>query len=252
MNPASDNNQPITREIFEHAATNAGTDKGSCHGYQRFYPLFLSQIDRQDSFTIIEIGYGNGASIPMWRSLFPNSFLVCVDKDVEKKGDGYVVVRGDQGDPEALLAAIPKTGSPVRLIIDDGSHYPEHQLTTLSILVDTILEPGGFYIVEDIETSYWLAGNLYGNEIRCGLFSRWSAIEAFKLAADYINRGFLSPEDKSLLEYSMLMTGLAPTTARAIGSITFGHNCALIRKIEQGDEQYAIRPYGYEAFTKRN
>lgn len=245
------NLKPITRQIFERAASETGTDKCQSHGYHRFYPLALSQLKRSEPFSIIEIGYGNGASIPMWRSLFPNAYVICIDRDISEHGESYIVVKADQNDPTSILAAIDNPKLPVRLIIDDGSHHPQHQLTSLSILFETVLEPGGHYIIEDIETSYWLSGSIYGNEIRYGLFCKWSAVESLKLAADYINRSYLSPEDRSLLEYSMMMSGLSPSAAKNISTLTFGQNCALLRKIEEGDEIYTERPYSHASFTHR-
>lgn len=242
---------PLSRQIFEQAANESGTDKCQVHGYQRFYPLFLSQLNREEKFTILEIGYGSGASVAMWKSLFPNADLVCVDKNISQSGDGYVVIMADQEDPVAMLREIGKPEAPVRLVIDDGSHHPQHQLASFSLLFESILEPGGFYIIEDIETSYWLTGNLYGNEMRFGLFCRWSAMEALKLAADYVNRSFLAPEDRGVLEYSMMMSGLSPASAQAISTVTFGHNCAVLTKMEDGDMAIAERPYGYSLFTKR-
>lgn len=242
----------INRSTFADLANACGTDKSSVHGYQRFYPLVLAQLNALEPFTIVEIGYGNGASIPLWKGLFPHAYLICIDRDVSEEGDGYVVIQADQDEPEQLQAALRNPPSPVRLVIDDGSHHPRHQLSSLSLLFEAVLEPGGFYIIEDIETSYWLAGNLYGNQIRAGLFSRWSAIEVLKLAVDYLNRSYLSEEDRNLLEYSMLITGLDPAAARTINSVTFGQNCALLVKNELGDNDYQERPYGYGPFTARN
>ena len=243
--------KPITRDIFASAAKETGTDKYQIHGYHRFYPLALSQINREDPFTLIEIGYGNGASIPMWHILFPNAYIICIDKDVSLQGANYTVIKADQSDPESIIPALAQTKLPVRLIIDDGSHHPRHQLTSFSELFEAILEPGGQYIIEDIETSYWLSGNLYGNEIRFGLFNKWSAIESLKLAVDYLNRTYLSEDDISLLEYSMAFAGLSPSAAKQISSATFGQNCVILRKAVEGDEQYIDRPYSYSAFTRR-
>lgn len=167
------------------------------------------------------------------------------------EGEGYIVVQADQEDPATVLTSIGDPKAPVRLIIDDGSHHPQHQLTSFSMLFETVLEPGGQYIIEDIETSYWLSGNLYGNDMRFGLFCKWSAIEALKLAADYINRTYLSAKDKNMIEYSMMITGLSPSAAENIGTVTFGQNCALLGKIDRGDNQYVDRPYSYAAFTQR-
>src|SRR5688572_33433607 len=40
-----------------------------------------------------------------------------------------------------------------RIVIDDGSHRWDHQRTALKELFPMV-EPGGYYVVEDIHTSY--------------------------------------------------------------------------------------------------
>jgi hypothetical protein len=242
----------IKRSQVAELANNCGTDKCACHGYHRFYPLVLAQLNHSDPFTIVEIGYGEGASIPFWKSIFPQAYLICVDRDISEEGDGYMVIQADQEHPDQLQDALQCATSPVRLIIDDGSHLPRHQLSSFSFLFETILEPGGFYIIEDIETSYWLAGNLYGYSIRAGIFSRWSAVEALKLAVDYTNRSFLDEGDRNLVEYSMLIAGLDPAAALQIGTITFGQNCALIGKNLEGDSDYQEQAYPFSQFTSRD
>ncbi len=46
------------------------------------------------------------------------------------------------------------------IIIDDGSHVPQHQIISLACLLPA-LNPGGLYIIEDLETSYWCYSDLF-------------------------------------------------------------------------------------------
>ena len=243
--------QPMNEKLFEANANACGTDKSRYHGYHRFYPLFLSQLDQNEPFTIVEIGYGNGDSLILWRKLFPKAFIVCLDRDMSESGDSYTVLKVDQSDTHALEDAMEAIPQPVRLIIDDGSHHPEHQLSTFSIFFKELLQPKGTYIIEDIETSYWLCGNLYGYTMRYGLFNRWSTIEALKLAADHLNRKFLSPEDRNLLEYSMMLTGLSPESTSLINMISFAQNCVIMNRSTDQDLAYAEQQYTYARFTAR-
>ncbi|MEM6905716.1 MAG: class I SAM-dependent methyltransferase, partial [Pseudomonadota bacterium] len=56
----------------------------------------------------------------------------------------------DQGDPASWAAFLEKTsGAPFDLIIDDGSHRPDHQQVSLDVLWPH-LAPGGIFIVEDL------------------------------------------------------------------------------------------------------
>jgi len=50
---------------------------------------------------------------------------------------------------------VSKIKHPVCFINDDGSHVPEHQLFSFDYLFHELLMPGGTYIIEDVETSYW-------------------------------------------------------------------------------------------------
>ena len=53
------------------------------------------------------------------------------------------------------------------IVIDDGSHLPRHQLVSFCALFPFV-RPGGLYIIEDIESSYYNAPtpSLYGVKIR--------------------------------------------------------------------------------------
>lgn len=58
-----------------------------------------------------------------------------------------------QVDPD-LLDDVVRNAGRLDIIIDDGSHLNEHVLTTFHHLFAK-LAPGGLYLVEDTQTSYW-------------------------------------------------------------------------------------------------
>lgn len=242
---------PLDESGFRRIGDACGTDKTLHHGYQRFYPQFLAPLRRRRKLTIVEIGYGEGKSIPLWRTLFPQSFVVCLDRDVSESGEGYEVLKVDQSDPEAVAAVVDTIAQPVHLIVDDGSHIPAHQLSSFSILFEHLLVPGGIYIVEDVETSYWTNGDVYGYPTRFGLYSRWSAVEAMKLAVDYLNRSCLSVQDRSLVDYSLSIAGLSPSAVGLIATLTFAQNCVIATRMQSDHLAYVERPYAYATFTAR-
>ena len=41
------------------------------------------------------------------------------------------------------------------VILDDGSHVPEHQILTINKLWKLVKPFPGIYIIEDLQTSYW-------------------------------------------------------------------------------------------------
>ena len=63
------------------------------------------------------------------------------------------VYTGDQTDG-ALLARIVDENGPSHVVVDDGSHRPEHVRETFRTLFP-LLETGGYYAIEDTQTSYW-------------------------------------------------------------------------------------------------
>ena len=124
-------------------------------------------------------------------------------------------------------------------------------MLTFSTIFPRLCEDG-IYIIEDIETSYWTGGSIYGYETRYGLFNQWSAVEAFKLAVDYANRSCLAPCDLNLLEYRMAIVGLTPEAVGMIGSITFAQNCIIIRKAKATDLEFINAPYPHLQNTNRD
>jgi hypothetical protein len=77
------------------------------------------------------------------------------------ESDSVKVFIGDQGDREfwrRFKQEIPA----IDIIIDDGSHFPQHQIVTFEELL-AYLRPGGVYLCEDIHgTLNTFASYVYG------------------------------------------------------------------------------------------
>ena len=73
------NENQVTSDLM--ASLGSSSDKTYSHGYHRHYPsLFASQnIDRTSTFRLIEIGFGQGSSVPLWENLFPNADIIWID-----------------------------------------------------------------------------------------------------------------------------------------------------------------------------
>ncbi|MCP9793618.1 MULTISPECIES: hypothetical protein [Synechococcales] len=237
------------REVMIAAGTAAQTDKISHHHYERPYSKCLQSFREQEEFAMLEIGYGTGAGVNFWRTVFPGAFVYCFDRDYEGGDERLQVMKVDQSDLDSLRQGVGQIAHPIDLIIDDGSHHPSHQLLTFSYLFQELLRGEGIYAIEDIETSYWRNGSLYGYATNYGLNDPWSTMEAFKTAADYVNKKFLCDEDKNLLQYRMMSIGFDPQAVGMIDSIRFSQNCILIDKSNLSDLQ--ITPYGNEMGSRR-
>ncbi len=142
-------------------AKHFNTDKWGAHRYTPHYQRHLEHL-RDQPIRLLEIGIGGysrsgqgGASLRMWKHFFPKGEIAGLD--IEDKSHAQEerirVFQGDQSDP-ALLQRIHAEAGPFDVIIDDGSHRPEHILATFEVLFRLLAE-GGVYVVEDTQTSYW-------------------------------------------------------------------------------------------------
>ena len=137
------------------------TDKATRHRFTQHYERHLGHL-RDEEFTLFEIGIGGsdrpgrgGASLRMWKRFFAKAQVVGLDI-VDKsfvEAPRIRVYTGDQTDG-ALLARIVDENGPVRVIVDDGSHRSEHVRESFRVLFP-LLAVGGFYAIEDTQTSYW-------------------------------------------------------------------------------------------------
>lgn len=130
-----------------------GTDKRPeplGHGYTHYYhSLFADR--RQDVRKVLEIGIDTGASLRMWREYFPLAQIYGLDCDRTKLIQEFCIESQfcDQSDAGSLHDATFRVGDNFDLIIDDGSHQPEHQVATAKAFVP-LLSPTGIYVIEDV------------------------------------------------------------------------------------------------------
>jgi hypothetical protein len=124
--------------------------------YLELYDELLSDWQGRD-ISFLEIGIYKGGSLPMWQGfLGAGSKLVFLDIDPACRDlalPGTTVEIGDQADPE-FLSRIADTYGPFDLIVDDGGHKMNQQITSFRHLWPR-LRDRGLYIVEDVHTSYW-------------------------------------------------------------------------------------------------
>ena len=207
---------------FKNLGEKHGTDKVSHHGYNFFYPKHLEGF-RNEEFNMLEIGYHEGHSCRMWQEYFPKANIFAMDINTEGKFENHIVFKGDQSNINDLNRVSDEIGS-AKFIVDDGSHHPIHQIETFNFLFKNLLEPGGVYIIEDIECNYWdEEASIYG--YRIGVFN---AIDYTKNLIDYVNSEFSKKENKL-----------------KISSITFGQNCIIITKQTEEEENYFNRNYRF-------
>jgi len=136
------------REYFETHSEGNGIWKFD--HYFDFYHRYLSKFIGTP-ITLLEIGIYSGGSLLMWRKFFGQSariWGVDIEPDCASyASEGIEVFIGSQADGKFLAEIRPNEC--IDVCIDDGSHIPEHQITTFEAIFPR-LNPGGVYICEDI------------------------------------------------------------------------------------------------------
>ena len=216
------------------------TDKLTHHGYNRFYDMFLVPLINKD-ITLLEVGVDASRSLKMWNDMFKNGKIYGMDINLEFKHPKGDVYKGDQSNKKDLRR-IYKLIRTADVIIDDGSHLPEHQLITFNYFFNKLLNHGGIYIIEDIETSYWTKGELYGYNVAAGFNKENNIVKIFKDIVDIVNREFLTEENKK----KVLKSPIRSRNLKYFSSITFGYNCIIIKKMTADEyTRYGNRKYRY-------
>ena len=161
LTPAQQRRRELRRMDLTELALHFGTDKAGRHHYTQHYEQHLQHL-RREAFTLLEIGIGGyrrkgkgGASLRMWKHYFPRASIVGLDLQdksfVEAKR--IRVYQGSQTDEEVLRRIVSDSGG-VKVVVDDGSHRPEHIRESFRILFP-LIDDDGVYIIEDTQTSYW-------------------------------------------------------------------------------------------------
>ena len=222
-----------------------GTDKASTgHNYLAFYEEYLR--NRRDlPIKILEIGVLNGASLATWRDYFPHASIVGADINPAAKRferDRVKIELLDQSNVEELTRLAVKHG-PFDLVIEDGSHLWEHQITTLRVMFPFVA-PDGLYILEDLQTNYGSLEKSYRG-IASGS------------CMDYLKRWVDLLVGDALLDLAEVEDAFLRTYGRAAHHITFRRHCCVIGKnvpaqIERkvpGPGQPVLPSEGAPAFT---
>lgn len=128
-----------------------GSPNDGTHGYTQVYWKLLHDRKLQVR-SVLEVGINSGASLRMWRDFFPYSRVIGLDIASEYlfSEDGIECYLADAANSQSLHDALVRAGRlSYDLIIDDGSHDPEHQKAAIRALCPK-LATGGIMVVEDI------------------------------------------------------------------------------------------------------
>ncbi|KAG4424211.1 hypothetical protein IFR04_002615 [Cadophora malorum] len=152
------------RPSFLDIALKHGTDKVTTHHYNYMYDKYLEPL-RDQRIKVLEIGlgcnmgYGPGAPYHTWLEYFTNVDLYFIEYDAacaekwKAETTGATIFTGDQADAAFLDRFLSETGGNFDIMIDDGGHTMQQQMTSLETLFKAVV-PGGIYFCEDLATSY--------------------------------------------------------------------------------------------------
>ena len=153
----------------------------------------------------------------MWRDYFPKGIIYGIDIVIKNLdlGERVKIYQGSQDNHQDLNKVVNDAGK-FDIIIDDGSHLNDHQIKTFEHLFK-FLNFGGYYVIEDTQTSYMLK---YGGD---GFYlkNKKTAVNYFKDFIDRINfREIENPYNKFKND----------EFSNSITEIHFYHNLIIIKK----------------------
>ena len=131
------------------------SDKAFWHRFVEVYEPELARLDRVAA--VMEFGVFKGNSIRWLKERYPGARIIGCDilprQPEWPAAEGILYVQMDQGSREQIRAVFRLAEATFDLIIEDGSHFPEHQR---NCLVESLphVRSGGIYVLEDIHTSH--------------------------------------------------------------------------------------------------
>lgn len=148
---------------FNDVLEKSRTDKRE-HHYGPMYAEYLDALRLQGEVNMMEIGLKFGGSVEVWTEFFESGRVFGMDLFVFGKErmklpptSRIKVFEGDQANVTFLNEVKSKIRAEVGeldFIVDDGGHTMEQQKTSFTHLM-SLVKPGGFYFIEDLQTSYY-------------------------------------------------------------------------------------------------
>ena len=145
-------NEP-KNDLLKYFHTMAKRPIHKWSNYFDIYDLHFSRF-RGTKVNILEIGIAGGGSLQMWRWYFGQKakiFGIDIDKEklfTEAKIKTFQCDQEDSVALKELLSSLPK----MDIVIDDGGHTMDQQLSTFQVVYPLISEHG-IYLCEDTHTS---------------------------------------------------------------------------------------------------
>jgi len=123
-------------------------------GYTAIYSMLFGPM-RNKQINFCEIGIADGSSTQMWESYFTEANLFGFEKDRERIWNAQQItnktkfIETDASNKQSLDQSFREANVLFDVILDDASHWREHQINVIEI-GKHYLKSGGIMIIEDI------------------------------------------------------------------------------------------------------
>lgn len=129
------------------------------HKWNHYFDVYEKYFSpyRGGQMNMLEIGISHGGSLQLWREYFgelANIFAVDINPECNRFEEEKTKIFIGSQDDEAFLNQLKSALPDLDILIDDGGHTMNQQITTFKHLFPLVKE-GGVYLVEDTHTSYW-------------------------------------------------------------------------------------------------
>jgi hypothetical protein len=155
--------------------------------YFEVYDRHFSRFRGKEVY-VVEIGVYQGGSLRMWKNYFGSRGMICgVDINSECKAfeEEQITIKIGSQEDRQFLRRLADELPRIDILIDDGGHRMNQQITTFEELYPRI-SADGVYLCEDTGTSYSLS---YGG----GYLRKSSFIEHTKGLIDQLNAWHAPP-----------------------------------------------------------
>lgn len=181
-------------DLERYFRKNKGRLIHKCVHYFDIYERHFSKY-RGKEVVVLEIGVSHGGSLQMWQNYFGDKariYGIDINPECEKFEEGNIkIFIGSQSDKD-FLKEVSSQIPPIDIVIDDGGHTMDQQITTLKELFNHV-KSDGIYLCEDLHTSYWLKYG--GGHKRRGTFIEYSKNLVDKINAQYSEQSSLKADE---------------------------------------------------------
>lgn len=161
-----------------------------------YFPIYEQWFSpyRGKEIVFVEIGVQNGGSVQMWKKYFGKSAKIVgvdIDPNCKQFEDEQIAIEIGSQEDVYFWAEFKKKYPRVDILLDDGGHTMNQQITTFREMFPHVRD-GGIYMCEDCHTSYWDAEDWLGGGVEVdGTF-----IEFTKKLIDEVN-GFAMADQRA-------------------------------------------------------